>query len=783
MGTVYRATHTKLDKLVALKVLPPDRLRDPSAVARFEREMRAVGRLEHPNIVRANDAGEANGTHFLVMEYVDGQDLSALVRQTGPLSVSDTLDVVRQAAQGLQYAHDNGLIHRDIKPSNLMRTPQGQLKILDLGLALLRAEESTGSGMTGEGQLMGTADYMAPEQATDAHNVDARADIYNLGCTLFFLLTGRPPYQERTAIRTFLAHREAPIPSLRQFRPDVSASLDAVCTKMLAKQPADRFASMSELLAALLSLQPDSPGDAAKSIAQSRVETFDGAVGRTSSETVVTAREIVAHESDVRVRGVQPADTIHRHTVLLGMSGRWIGIALGVIGLASIALLVQSLRVKTPAGTIVVEWNQADAAGAIVTVDEQHKLTLETGEGQEPIEVAADEKTHTLKVVKGGFMTYTTQFSVKAGGSKPIQVRLEPLQAETTASVADAAVSSPPSTDDPDRWVAERVIASGGAAWIGVGDQELGFHESGKALPPGDLRVSHLIFARHQPVDPDVLQTLPRLDSLTRLYLSETQVGDESMAVIERLRLEELTIVGTTIGPGAAARCGNISTLRFLTLGGNQFSRQLVDRLKSLDTFEDLNVNTGEISAEWIRDLAELSQLKSLALSWATFSPEAVDSLKELRHIRYLYLTGTPTINDATMPTIGRLTELERLGLSYTAVSSEGLQNLSGLAHLVILDLQACPNIDDRALEVLAGMKQLEWLNLYGVNVTDAGVRHLATLPVLTQLNLQKTHVTDASVETLGAMKTLTHLNLRETGITEQGIVHLRELLPNVTIE
>ncbi len=194
MGTVYEARHAKLKRIVALKVLSKSRLANAEAVARFEREMEAVGRLDHPNIVRAMDAREVDGIHFLVMEYVDGLDLAQIVRRMGALSIADACEVVRQAAQGLQCSHENGLVHRDIKPSNLMLASSGVVKILDLGLAQVQQAESTGGQITGVDQVMGTPDYISPEQALQSRSVDIRTDIYSLGATLYHLLAGRPPF-------------------------------------------------------------------------------------------------------------------------------------------------------------------------------------------------------------------------------------------------------------------------------------------------------------------------------------------------------------------------------------------------------------------------------------------------------------------------------------------------------------------------------------------------------------------------------------------------------------
>ena len=182
MGSVWQALHTKLDKQVAVKVLPATWSRDPALLTRFEREMKAVGKLEHPNIVRAMDAGEFQGTHYLVMEFNEGLDLSAYIKQRGPQSVSNACEMVRQAALGLAHAHDAGLIHRDIKPSNLFLTKSGKLKILDLGLARVQGDNAgNGQTLTGFGQVLGTPDYMAPEQWENTHSVDGRSDLYALG--------------------------------------------------------------------------------------------------------------------------------------------------------------------------------------------------------------------------------------------------------------------------------------------------------------------------------------------------------------------------------------------------------------------------------------------------------------------------------------------------------------------------------------------------------------------------------------------------------------------------
>jgi serine/threonine protein kinase len=256
MGMVFKARHRKLGRVGALKILPPSFARDTASVMRFRREFEAAGRLKHLNLVAAFEADEDRGVHFLVMDYVQGINLDRVVGQQGPLSVSVAVDYLIQSARGLEAAHEKGIIHRDIKPGNLILDHGGAVRVLDLGLARIvdannPFSKSTAGRLTQSGMYMGTIDYMAPEQAEDSHRVDHRADIYSLGCTLFFLLTGREPFAVGTILKRMVAHQERPAPSLRAVRPDVSPALEAAYQKMMAKRPDDRPSSMTEVIALL----------------------------------------------------------------------------------------------------------------------------------------------------------------------------------------------------------------------------------------------------------------------------------------------------------------------------------------------------------------------------------------------------------------------------------------------------------------------------------------------------------------------------------------------------
>ena len=250
MGFVFKARHLLLDKVVALKLVPADWMADPARLARFEREMRVMGQLEHPNLVTAADARRVDEWHLVAMELIDGVDLLQLVRIHGHLPVAAACEAARQAAQGLQFAHEHGLIHRDIKPSNLMLTRAGTVKVIDMGLALPRDDSTV--QLTQTGIVMGTMSYCAPEQFCDASHVDIRADIYSLGCTLYHLLTGRAPYSPRKSVPEIMqAHLHEPFPSLAEACADAPVGLEAVLARMTAKDRRERFSNPGEVAAAL----------------------------------------------------------------------------------------------------------------------------------------------------------------------------------------------------------------------------------------------------------------------------------------------------------------------------------------------------------------------------------------------------------------------------------------------------------------------------------------------------------------------------------------------------
>ena len=325
MGTVFLAEHTSLKRKVAVKVLPVDKARDKLTLERFNREARAAAALDHSNIVRLHDISQGNGVHFIVMEYIEGNDLQGLMAKTGPLHFAQAAHYVAMAAAGLQHAHEKGFVHRDIKPGNLMLTKDGTIKILDMGLARSFTDENDNlTAQLGDASdVAGTADYISPEQAMQG-KVDERSDIYSLGATLFALVTGHPPFRGST-VQKLMQHQMAEPPRLSKLKGMVPPALSEVVAKMLQKKPADRYQCAADVIDAL---SPWLPAPSTGNIAQDPITNSD----MTPMSETAARRMVGANSTKSRMKPTQPGASNHKKWYIAGGSGLAVLIVVGVLG-------------------------------------------------------------------------------------------------------------------------------------------------------------------------------------------------------------------------------------------------------------------------------------------------------------------------------------------------------------------------------------------------------------------------------------------------------------------
>jgi serine/threonine-protein kinase len=258
-GRVFKAQHRLMGRLTALKVIAPQIASRASSIARFHREMRLIGRLDHPNVIRAFDADQVGDLLYIVMEYVAGRSLDRVIEDRGPLPAAEVVDYVTQAALGLAHAHERGIVHRDVKPPNLLRSEEGQIKVLDLGLSALMEADSAASYATAAGRIVGTVNYMSPEQAI-ALNVDGRSDLFSLGCTMYQLLSGQLPFPGETLAECLTLRIKGESTPITDFRPDLSPRLVELLAKLMARRPEDRFQTAAEAAEALRTLADQGAG-------------------------------------------------------------------------------------------------------------------------------------------------------------------------------------------------------------------------------------------------------------------------------------------------------------------------------------------------------------------------------------------------------------------------------------------------------------------------------------------------------------------------------------------
>ena len=797
MGAVYKALHTKLDKTVAIKLLPAHRMEDAVNVARFEREMKAVGKLEHPHIVGARDAGEANGTHYLVMELVEGEDLAGLSKRFGALPVAEACELIRQAALGLQHAHERGMVHRDIKPSNLMlaKGPPAKVKILDMGLALLEdGPAKDGRELTSTGQLMGTIDYMAPEQGASTHDVDVRADIYSLGATLYRLLAGRAPFGGpgfETVMKKLTALAGEEPQSLRELRTDIPEELATIVHRMLAKNPNDRPASAEEVARLL------EPFAASADLATLFGDT-PGAVKepRPPGSGLPTAKQ-PAHP----LPGGRGSSNARRHWVVAG----------GVLGLVTL-LGVAIFQFTTRDGTVIVQLDSErdiesiEVDGKSVTWslagdDRSYRFDVKPGPISSVVLTTADRVTIQAEIPAEGL-------TIKAGQPYQLTATVEPNPvAELSVAERQQAVID---------WVRSL------SGTIGGGNPEIGYVvvPPGEPVPDGrfdlvtvgldqqpitdadlkrfdDLPFFTTLILTGTPITDQGLANLGDLPELLGVFLNETAITDAGLKELIRYRrIETLHISGTQITDASLDVLAKLPDLVSLQLVGTRVSRSGIERLHESLPLCRIESNFGvqeprtplpapsddpqRAVAEWVHAMGGEVGIGNAKTGYVTLS--AGDPLPDGRiELVTISLAGAH-ITDADLSRFDKLPFLTTLALTEMEIGDAGLAKLGELASLYSLFLSDT-RVGDAGLEHLMRYPQLHNLHLTRTDVTDAGLVHARVWQDLQELWIGECSVTDACIEHLATLKNLRRLVIERTGFSREGVDRLHAALPQCRID
>ena len=763
MGAVYKALHPKLDKVVALKVLRAGRIKG-ELVDRFQREMKALGKLDHPHLIRALDAGEADGTHFLVMEFVSGMDLSALLAKRGKLPIADACELIVHAATGLHAAHSRGMIHRDIKPANLMLAEQEfgppVVKVLDLGLALLsETQKPDEGGLTSDGQIMGTIDYMPPEQAQDSHSVDFRADIYSLGASLYALLTGGSIFQGRphtTLMQKLMALATEPIQPVHQRRPEISPPLAAIVHRMIARDPKERFASMAEVitalkpftaganLSALLNpLQHDAPASGSPNASAQSADHSQAQ--RVEQEPTIT--EVNSAANDAATQVLEES----RHFVSpVGQPNRSLPrrpqtvIAAAVAGVVLLGAILFSL--KTPNGEVIVEIPDDLAAD----VKKDIKISV-TGDGT--AEVASEANGWKIGIKEGKYSVELT------GGSDRVQVEDKQVTVSrskkaivtitmkpTGAMAAKGTKPAGEANSDAERRAAEWLLS------LNEGQANLMVEiVGGQMTDVGNRQLPAVPFhVRHINLEGPIIDQLG------------DRLADELPAKIGGIRVHGLRIRSRTLTTAGFAKL----------VAMPEFSEASRINLVCVDPGMDDGV---------FPLLAKLSDLKAVTIvAESHLTGAGIGELKacaELSEIEWQRGSLSATA-------VEELTQLPKLQtLSFNAITCTE-RHMMAIAKLKLRQLGfLASKVDDGMLRHLATMEKLETLGITHNPITDQGLSELKQIKTMKTLDIRGTTVTDKVLLELKQIKALRTLDLRETKVTAAGVADLQKALPNCKIE
>ena len=829
MGMVLRGRHREMNRPVAIKVLPKTRQQDTDAGQRFRREVEAAARLTHSNIVTAYDAGVHRGMQFLVMELVQGIDLHKYVQENGPLRVPEAIHCIIEAARGLEYAHAQRVIHRDIKPANLLVSLESvglsnpspavassrdaataetkifpelsgcRIKVLDMGLALIeersRSNEpisrASATPLTQTGDVMGTVDYMSPEQASDTHSADCRTDIYALGCTLCYLLTGHPPFAGENVVQRLLAHRNKAVPSLISEREDVPQSLDKVFQRMMAKDPKDRFQNMTALIEALERCRSQSLPDNARPVTLLKQPPSPADVSTTRAKGELSETMTSRRKKAARSRSSEPFDDdfpedpygtpdedlpTRTRTTKGGRTGAtggkkqavpqtiiiqnnnswiWLLIGTGVVVIGGLGFLITRLLDRKPPEPVVVIRNES------------------------PVNTVPVESAEVVRARSNATERAVAEWAVAAGG------RLRIL---------------------PERGDSFDVFTSAG-------------------LPTTPFRIEALFIDGVTAVNDSEISRLNQLQTLRELGIARTSVTDQGLKSLPGMTsLMSVNLQGLNLTDSGLKTVAQIPTLNYAVAEGT-FTDHGIAQLKPLLKLQHLSLSADTPTDSAISTIvAHHPDLVTLVTEHFNITDDGVEPLTTLNHLRILGLADCG-LTDASVERLGKLKALTQLMIQGTQISRDGLQRLQAMlpncriyggkydsrrntvrrilqaggqvvisapgtpsAH--VTDFAALPDEFTVHTIVLSGVRPL-WLNQLALQdatevilkdsaVSPADVAKMSSyFPLLASVDLSGTLLDDDSCMALSSLKSVRFCDLTRTRVTNKGGTQLQRSLPD----
>jgi serine/threonine protein kinase len=728
MGAVYKAVQPGTGRTVALKKMHRHVLKQPRAIERFLREIRSAAAVDDPHVVRAFDADSENDNYYLVMEYVPGKNLKTWIKEQQSLPINWACECIRQAALGLQHAHELGMLHRDIKPSNLLVT-QGEeglplVKLLDLGLARFASESSTEGELTRSGQVIGTPDYMSPEQARNSKLTDIRADIFSLGCTLFELLTGQFPFGGETVMEKLLARSTEDAQPVRKYRPDVPAGLDAVLARMLARDPNARYATPAEVA---IALAPYSIGvQGAESAPRAAADVAPRpprreAAARPESPSEFTLKALQSEIAHLEAQQNQPAAVSPTPARPYPAWLKW--------GAALVATVLLTVVV-----TELIRQRKTNSASS-KSVAESPDVVPEKGKAspgtRDPIRREA-------------------LWILKLGGTLEIEPDEDPESGATSG--------------DSDR----------GGRRLQV--------SSASDLPNGKFEITAVAIHEELELTADHFRRLARLHTIETLDLSETQFDEADLSLLAPIdSLRNLKLADTRVSDAGVALLKRLAPLHMVDLSRSQITGGCIEALRGQPSITELVLSGTHLKDKDLAQFKSLPQLVSLNLSGTDILGPGLAGLRTLKNLRVLDLGGIP-MRDRALRHISGMESLETLRLTRAKVMDDDLKLLSGLSKLQEFGL-ASTQITGEGLKHLSWLSRLERFDLQETFIGDNGLEAFKDLTTIKTLRLRRTQITDAGVQKLAVLKNLEFVDLGDSKATRAGCEALKKALPNCQID